>query len=135
MFTRVHHLSLILNHINPVHTLTPYLVLSFQLHLGLPSVLFPSGSLNKVLNKFLTSPVDATCPTHLVILDFVLIMFCEHHKLWSSSLCNFSNFPSLLSSQVQVFSSSPCPQTSSIYVLPLLSDAMCHNHTKLQIRI
>lgn len=73
-----------------------YLVLSSQLHL--PSVLFPSGSLTKVMYKFLTSHVNATCPTHLVILDFILIMFCEHHKLWRSSLYSFSNFPSFPSS-------------------------------------
>ena len=34
------------------------------------------------------SPTHSTCPTHLIIGDFItLIIFYEQHKLWSSSWC------------------------------------------------
>jgi hypothetical protein len=46
----------ILSQMNPVHTTPSLLVLSFHLHIGLPSGLFPSGFPTKTLYAFLFTP-------------------------------------------------------------------------------
>jgi hypothetical protein len=49
------------------------LILSSHLRLGLPSGLVPSGFSIKNLYKTLLSPIHATCPTRLVLLDFITL--------------------------------------------------------------
>ena len=47
------------------------LILSSHLCIGLPSGLFPSGFPTKTLYTPVISPIPATCPSHLILLDFI----------------------------------------------------------------
>ena len=47
------------------------LILSTHLRLGLPNGLLPSGFPSKTLYTTLSSPIRATSPTHLILLDFI----------------------------------------------------------------
>ena len=45
-----------------------------NLRLGLPSSLFPSGFLTKILHAHRLSPKRATCPTHLIPLNLISLL-------------------------------------------------------------
>jgi len=90
----VRHLSL--SWASPVQSIYPHptswrsvLILSTHLRLGLPSGLFPSGFPAKILHTPFSSPIRATCPAHLILLDFIpRTILGEKYKSFSSSLCN-----------------------------------------------
>jgi len=97
--TSVRHLSL--SWASPIQTIYPHpiswrsiLVLSTHLRLGLPSGLLPSGFPTKTLYTPISSPIHATCPAHLTLLDFITrTILGEEYRSFSSSLCNLLHSP------------------------------------------
>jgi len=66
------------------------LISSSDVHLSLPSGLFPSSFPAKILQAFLISPIYSTSTAHFTLFDLITqIIFGETYTLWSSSLCSF----------------------------------------------
>ena len=88
--TSVSHLSL--SCAIPIQSIYPHptswrsiLILSTHQRLRLPSGLFPSSFLTKTLYTPLSSPIHATCPTHLILLHFITCTILgEEYKSFSS---------------------------------------------------
>ena len=74
---------------------SPYphiLILSFHLHLGLPSGLLPSGIPTKTMHTPLLSPIRVTCSAHPILVDFITrTILGEEYRSFSSSLCSSAN--------------------------------------------
>ena len=95
----VRHLSL--SWASPIQSIYPHptswrsiLILYTHLCLGLPSGLLPSGFPSKTLYTPLSSPICATYPAHLILLDFITrTILGEEYSSFSSSLCNLLHSP------------------------------------------
>jgi hypothetical protein len=59
---------------HPILSLRSILILFTHLRLGLPSGLFPSGFLTNILYAFFVSPISATCPVQLILLDLIILI-------------------------------------------------------------
>ena len=98
-FTSVRHLSL--SWASPIQSTYPHptswrsiLILSTHLRLGLFSGLFPSGFPMKTLYAPVSSPIRATCPAYLILLDFITrTILGDEYRSLSSSLCNLLHSP------------------------------------------
>ena len=93
--TNIRHLSL--SWASPIQSIYPQptsrrsvLILSTHLLLGLHSGLLPSGFPTKTLYTPLSSPIRATCPAHLILLDFITrTILGEEYKSFSFANCIF----------------------------------------------
>jgi len=102
VFTSAHHLSL--SWASSIQSMPPHpnscrsiLILSSLLCLGLPSRLFPSGFPTKTLYTSLFYHISATCPAHLILLDFITrTILGEEYTSLPPSLCSFSQLPCYL---------------------------------------
>ena len=94
--TSIHHLSL--SWASPIQSIYPHptswrsILISTHLRLGLPSGLLPSGFPTKTLYTPLSSSIRATCPAHLILLNFITrTILGEEYKSFSSLLCSLLN--------------------------------------------
>ena len=71
------------------------LILTYHLCLGLTSGFFPSVFHNRTLYEPLLSSIRASCPAHLILLDFITrITFDEEYRSLSpTSICSFLHSP------------------------------------------
>ena len=114
-----------------IHTptsLRSILILSSHLRLGLPSGLFPSGFPTETLCATLLSPVRATCPAHLILLDIITRTTCgEQYRSLSSSLGSFFPLPCyLVPLMPKIFLNAIFSDTLSIRSSLNVSDQVSH---------
>jgi len=82
------------------------LILSFLLHLGLPSGLFSSGFPIKTLYKPLLSPLHATCLAQLILLNFINL----NNIVWGVQIVNPQQYiDNYLSSDIFWCGDALCP--------------------------
>ena len=87
----------ILGQPSPVHIPTSHLL---EIH---PNITHPSTPRspqwfssclpNKILHVLFLSPIRATCPAHLILLDLITLIFREQYKSQSYSLCSLLQSP------------------------------------------
>ena len=138
-----HYSSLSLSWASPIQSIYPHptswrsiLILSTHLRLGLPSGLFPSGFPTKTLYTPLSSTTRATCPAHLILLDFITrTILGEQYKSFSSSLCILLHSPLTLSLLGPNILRNIMFSTHSAFFPPAMSATKFHTHTKQESKL
>jgi hypothetical protein len=107
-------------------------MLSLQPSLSLTSGFFSSGFTTRTLHIFLLSPcLLYSLPIWSSLTSSFQLFLAKITSYDVSHYTVFSNRLLFRSSSIKIFSSAPCPQTPSVYVLPLILETKCHTHTKL----
>ena len=115
----------VLSQINPDHAPHPtswisILILSSYLGLGLPSGLFPTGFLTKTLHAPILSPIHATYPAHLILLELITWIIFGEYRSYAPHYVVFSTPLSPCPSEAQISSLAPYSQIPLACVPPSL---------------
>jgi hypothetical protein len=129
-----------LSQINPVHNMLFYfskfhfnIILLPTSRYSYFSLFFWLSHQNPIFISLL--PMPRTFPVQIILLDMISLIILGE-ELSSSSLGSFLQPPVNPSlSLVQVFSSTSCSQTLSLYVPPLMSENNYRTHTKPQAKL
>jgi hypothetical protein len=81
------------------------------------------------------SSTRATCPTHLIFLDFIIRTFGEQHKPCGLHCALFCNLLFLPASWAPISSSVLNFKTPSSFVPPLKGEARFHTHSTQQTKL
>ncbi|PNF25245.1 hypothetical protein B7P43_G13294, partial [Cryptotermes secundus] len=106
------------NPYHPILSLRSILIFSTHLRLGLPSGLFPPGIPTDILYAFPISPIRATCPAHLILLDLIILIIVMKLLImqFSPTSCHFISLRSKYSPKKNTLFSNTLRLRSSLNV-------------------
>ena len=107
----------------------------FYLHLFLPSGLLLSGFPTKTLYTLLLSPIRATCPARLIVLDAITRRYLVRSTYRKA---HYAVSPSPLLPRVchaQLSSSAPYSRAPSAHVHPSMCETKAHTRAKQKTKL